>query len=874
MRRYQTSLILVVLFFCMVLLPPVWAQVSEAHPDHPNEAHAILSQQQNTDLTSSDQAGRQRYEAGQYAEAIALWQFALTGFEAGGSSLQQAMTLSNLSLAHQQLGQWQAANDRIQAALTLLESLAEGTLSGTRLPVQAQALDVLGRLQLVRGDAEAALTTWEQAASLYTSSTETLRLAQNRINQARALQVLGVYPQARRTLQAVNQTLENQPNSPLKVQVLQALGNVLRVVGDWDTAQQVLEDALSLAEAQTETQTIGEIQVSLGDIAQAQGAVALALEYYQTAAIASAPITQITAQLRQLALLLNTDELAMAQALWPQILTQLDKLPEGRPAVYARIELGQSLMVLVQEDPAIARTTADLLVTALQQAQNLTDQRAESYALGTLGELYAATQQLTEAEPLIRQALSLAEAITASDISYRWQWQLARLLATQGDRGAAIAAYQTAVNTLEVIRRDLLAINPDIQFSFREDVEPVYRELVDLLLQTAQPLEDAEVPALALQNDLRQARSTIELLQIAELDNFFREACLVPGTDLDLVVDRTDPTAAVLYAITLPDRTEVVLKLPNQPLRHYAAQVPQAQVEQTIQALRQGLETPFGLQQTEQTAQTIYNWLIQPIATELEQHNIQTLVFVLDGALRNIPMAALYDGEAYLIEHYAIALTPGLQLINPQPLAGVSLDALAAGLTESRPDFPEFGALPNVQQELEQIQTAVNSQILLNEQFIADDLQQQVDADNFTVLHFATHGRFSSEADETFIIAWDRKILVNEIDELLRDRDQSQADALELLVLSACETAAGDQRAALGLAGVAVRAGARSTIASLWAVPDESTAILMSEFYTALATPDMTRAEALRQAQLALLESFGDSHPRKWSPFILLGSWL
>ncbi len=896
MRRYWFFCGLIILFLFSAALPPVLAQVTETIPSSKQgiEQIQIASEfapaaQLSQNYQSQEQAGRQLYESGLYADAIDRWESAiaeLEGLSTDAAVVEQVAVLSNLSLAHQQLGDWQAADARIQAALELFNRL-EANASDDVLLVKAQTLDILGRLQLVRGNAEAALTTWEQAGNLYIVQTETSRLVQNRLNQARALQALGLYLRARHLLGEVNQTLDDQPDLPIKIQALQSLGNLLRVVGEFDRSNQVLDEALSLAERSSDVQAISEIQLSLGNTAQMMGDLAVALDYYQAAAMTDAvpivgtvadpaAVTSITAQLRQLALLLKTGEIATAQALWPNILSQLDQLPEGRPAVYARVELGRSLTSLARDQPAVAEPAAQLLAIAVQQAQRLVDQQATSYALGTLGELYATNRQIDEAETLIRQALSLSEAINAPDISYRWYWQLGRLLATQGEREAAIAAYQAAVNLLETLRQDLVAVNPDVQFSFRTDVEPVYRELVDLLLQTGQTVDDSIVNQIQdlqeeLQADLRQARQTIELLQIAELDNFFREACLLPKQDLDRIVDQTNPQAAVLYAIILPDRLEVVIKLPNQLLRHYAAPVSQAQVEQTIADLRQGLARPFGLKQTQQLSQTVYNWLIQPIATELEQNDIKTLVFVLDGVLRGIPMAALYDGETYLIEKYAIALTPGLQLTNPQLIEDISIDTLAAGLTEARQDF---SALPNVQAELEQIQTAVNSKVLLNDQFTASNLQQQVTDEDYTVLHLATHGQFSSQADDTFILAWDQKILVHAMDTLLRDRDQLQPVALELLVLSACETAEGDQQAALGLAGVAVRAGARSTVASLWAVPDDSTAILMRDFYEALATSEKSRAEILRQAQLALLKSAQYSHPRNWAAFVLVGSWL
>jgi CHAT domain-containing protein len=395
-------------------------------------------------------------------------------------------------------------------------------------------------------------------------------------------------------------------------------------------------------------------------------------------------------------------------------------------------------------------------------------------------------------------------------------------------------------------------------------VEPVYRQLVQLLLQ---PQGNSQTS----QEDLRKARETIESLQLAELDNFFREACLDTQSQIDQVIDQKDQTAAAIYPFFLSDRLEVILKLPQKPVLHYTTTIAQSQVESTLDALRQNLIEPDTLVEAKSLSQQVYNWLIKPAATDLAQSNVKTLVFVLDGSLRNIPMAALYDGKQYLVEKYGIALTPGLQLINPKPLQEERLQVIAAGLSQPRQGF---SALPNVKLELEEIRAEIPSNILLNNEFTSTALQNSINSLPFPVVHLATHGQFSSKAEETFIVAWDKRIYVNELDNLVRNREQNRPDAVELLVLSACETAAGDNRAALGIAGVAVRAGARSTIASLWNLNDESASQLMSKFYQELGNKALTKAEALRRAQLALLQNPKYQRPMFWAPYVLLGNWL
>lgn len=515
------------------------------------------------------------------------------------------------------------------------------------------------------------------------------------------------------------------------------------------------------------------------------------------------------------------------------------------------------------------RDVAQILATAVQQAKSLGDQRAEAYALGNLGSLYEQAQQWSSAKDLTQQALLLAQSINAADIAYRWQWQLGRLLKAQGDTQGAIATYTEAVNTLKSLRSDLVAINPEIQFSFRDQVEPVYRELVDLLL----PSQNNAQPS---QKDLAQARNVIESLQLAELDNFFREACLEANTVLlDKVVDQDNPTAAVIYPIILPDRLEVILKIPQQPLRHYTIRQSQLQVEQTLEELRQKLTEPDTIRDVRALSQQLYRWLIQPAEAELKHSGVKTLVFVLDGALRNIPMAALYDGKQYLVEKYAVALSPGLQLLDPKPLPQGRLKALTAGLSQAPANYP-YPALPAVKSEFNLIQQAgVSISPLLDQQFTSKSLATEIDSSSFNVVHLATHGQFSSQAKNTFILASDGPINVKQLDNLLRTRNQGRPEVIELLVLSACETASGDKRAALGLAGVAVRAGARSTLASLWQIDDEATAIFIGEFYKELTNAKLTRAEALRQAQLTLLKKYPNySRPGYWAPYVLVGNWL
>ncbi|MBF2005546.1 MAG: CHAT domain-containing protein [Chlorogloeopsis fritschii C42_A2020_084] len=887
-HRWRSLFFVAVLFFVTMMLTPVVATVSNS---------PLLTQTQQNGLQLAAQ-GKLLYQAGSFAAAVEAWRRAANAFASVGDRINQAMALSNLSLTYQQLGQWQAAKEAITTSLSLLKTQ---TATSTQKRIFAQTLEIRGKLELATGQSTAALETWQQATALYSQISDRAGIIQSQVNSAQALQTLGLYPRAKATLLDVKQKLHRQPNSPVKVTGLLSLGNALNVLGDLKKAEEALQESLRIAKTLQPSPDRGAIFLSLGNVARAQNQknIQLALDYYKQAESSASPTVKIQAQLNQLKLLVENKQWQDAQIRWLPILKQLNKLPPSRSTVYAQLNLAQSLMCLQPDlekselnSPVVQECTnysleqnqitlrnsikagtsnwteiEKLLTTAIQQANGLQDQRAEAYALGYRGALYQQAQQWAAADTFTRKAVSLAMATSSPDVAYLWQWQLGRIARANGDSPSAIAAYTVAFKTLQSLRGDLVATNPEIQYSFRDSVEPVYRELADLLLQKG-------AKGTVSQENVKQAREVIEALQLAELDDFFREACVTAKPEqIDRVVDKANSPSAVFYAIFLHNRLEVILKLPGQEeLRHYTTSVNQAQAEEILQKLQDALPQVEQVNEVKNLSYRVYQWLIQPAREQLK--GIKSLVFVLDGRLRNIPMAVLYDGKQYLIEQYAIALTPGLQLLSPKPLAQVSLNTLAAGVSEEREiENRQFNSLENVKAELREIQEEVPvNKELLNQAFTRINFQKQIDATNFSVVHMATHGQFSSNPEETFIVLWDKLLKVRDFDTLLRSGDRTRNQPVELLVLSACETAVGDHRATLGLAGVAVRAGARSTVATLWPVDDPLTAFFMSQFYEALKNPNFTKAQALQAAQNSLRAK--DSRPYFWAPYVLVGNWL
>ncbi|MBE9181161.1 CHAT domain-containing protein [Oculatella sp. LEGE 06141] len=858
MKTIWKLIALGVLGACLTLVPAAVQAtiVTSSAQSVELRSHSAMEPASITGHTASNlEAGRTFYTAGQFSDAIAAWQVAVAYYAASGDSLQQALGLSYLSLAHQELNQWDAAQDAITQSVALLDN-ANRPVSPI---LWAQALNTKASLLLHTGHPETALETWEQAQTFYEQAGDSSGALGSQINQAQALQNLGFYRRARQHLEKINQQLAVMPDSDLKISSLRSLGIALQVVGDWRTSYDVLAQSLAIARQIDSTKELSSTLLNIGKLAANLGEIETAISYFEVAEQeAINPIDQVHARLSHLQLSIQQEQWQQATALIPQIHQQLVELPPSRDSIYAVVHFAHTLTeTSISAQLLSNQALGQLLASSIQAARELKDPSAEAHALRQLGQVYAQAHQWTEAIDLTQQSLAIARTTQADDIIAQSAWQLGRLLKQQSKPQEAIAVYTEAVNALQSLRGDLVAISSDIQFSFRESVEPVYRELVALLID--------DTPS---QSALVQARELIEGLQLAELDNFLRQACLDIQPEQ---IDQVDRHAAIVYPIILPDRLAVILSMPGQPLRYYTTSVSQSEVDSTLRKLLAALHPSSDTGERLRYSQQVYNWLIRPAETDQVLTETQTLVFVLDGLLRNVPIAALHDGEHYLIEKYAVALSPGLQLMPARSLDQQQVHAVVGGISESRGGF---SALPAVGAEVNNIAQLVSASTLLNQEFTNDEIAKRLETSSTNIVHLATHGQFSSNQDETFLLTWEGQMNIWDLAELLQRRENSRAEAIELLVLSACDTAAGDDRAVLGLAGLAVKSGARSTLATLWPVKDQAASQLMIEFYQQLQEPGVTKAEALRRAQLTLLANPSYDDPFFWSAYVLVGNWL
>jgi len=350
------------------------------------------------------QDGQAFYQTGQFLEAANVWKSAASSFQYRGDILNQALVLSYLSLTYQQIGQLQQAEATMNQAVALITNQ---TVPQSKF-ILAQILNNQGQLQFNQGQPEAALETWKKSEKLYRELGDSTGEIGTQLNQARALQALGFYLRARSTLEQVETSLKSQPASRLKVAGLLNLGNVLRVAGDFDASQKILEQGLAAAQ---QLQSVSDIQsalFSLANLAEAQEQLETALKFYQQAAAENSPV-RLPAQIHQLDLLVKLNRLPDVQNLLPLIQSQLANATPSQTTIYAQIELADTLVKL---NPNQLTTVAQLLANAQKQAKILGNPRAESYTLGRLGQLYSKNTAMARCSTLNPRSIELNASLS------------------------------------------------------------------------------------------------------------------------------------------------------------------------------------------------------------------------------------------------------------------------------------------------------------------------------------------------------------------------------------------------------------------------------------------------------------------------------
>jgi CHAT domain-containing protein len=300
------------------------------------------------------------------------------------------------------------------------------------------------------------------------------------------------------------------------------------------------------------------------------------------------------------------------------------------------------------------------------------------------------------------------------------------------------------------------------------------------------------------------------------------------------------------------------------------------------------------------SAQALYRWVLAPFEDTYRMQQVETLIVVPDGTLRLVSMGALHDGSRFAIERFAIGTVTGLSMTNTEPPGGRAPAALVAGMSVPGPvveklsvaavesilgtrgagerssramELRQILELPAVKEEVDAVARITGGRKMLDEAFTVGGFQSAAKSGDYRLVHIASHGFFGGNADTSYIMAFDDLITMGKLQALLQN-EGFRRNPIEILSLSACQTAEGDDRSPLGISGAAVKARAKSVLGTLWPVEDNSARFVMESFYGNLTRDHMSKARALQRAQLELLRRRETSHPFFWAPYVLIGNWL
>lgn len=870
---------LIILFVCSLILSFGWGHISLPNLTLFNPL--VIAQTTNTREWVN--TGIEDYNQGNYKEAIINWQKALN---LALNPQEKQIILENIARAYQKLEQ----NDQALAIWEKVEKYENNLDSNPKL---GRILTEKAQIYLNIGQTQTAIALLcnsnDDNACKRKTALEIARKNEDIQGESAALGTLG---EAYRLMGKYDQSIQTLEMafvlspSIYQAALQQSLGNTYTARGQlWQIRSQSAEKTDNIRSNGFKTNAISDYQ-------QADSNFRLSLQLSNDPAIKLENLLSLI-RLSYYSQDFNLISLQQRENDLQQALTLLNTVPPTPTLVYASLDLATlpsfnlPLIAPLAHCPSqwqlSEKQRLDILNNALNMAKNLNNSRLESFVLGALGHFDECRGEVKNALKLTQQAILVAsQDLNAKDSLYLWEWQKGRIFEAKKQLNLAVNAYQDAYNTLENIRSDLLTAEKDVQFDFRDSIEPIYRKLAQLKLQL---VDSQNLPQIQQKEQLKEVLKIIDHLRLAELQNYLGNDCFWRIEQPNSQPISSFPQTAIINSLIFEDKTAIILSLPDDSIKIHWINQSKENINQNILRFRQNLIDGFVSLGNYDTSlsENLYNEIIGPFEKDLEENKIKTLVFIQDGLFRILPMAALHDGRQFLIETYTVATTPSLSLTDLQKPTLAHNKALILGVTgESNINGQIFPALANIPLEIATVsQQFPNRQPLINEQFTPQTLTQTLDNANYPIIHIATHAQFGIIPDDTFLVTGnnDKMTIINLENSL--NLLKSGSKSVELLTLTACETAEGDERSALGLAGVAIQAGVKSAIASLWPVSDESTLSLIAAFYDHLIESGVSKAEALRQAQIKLIKAKENpdindqySNPVYWSSFILIGNWL
>lgn len=864
--------------------------------------------------------GIKDYNAGNFRNAIKQWQDALLQYKNDPSGA--AIIHENLARAYQELGQNKEAIESLSVAIYNYNALNNIPQVGRMKSELAQVYNNLGQprkaIAFLCGKLVEKSQSSESQAMEIKCTPESAEQIATKYNDKRGMvAALGILGEAYRRIGNYDQAIQylhaaKQISPEYEFLVLNSLGNAYRNRAQLQELQ--ANSALQAGIIEKEKELT---QKSMADYNKARA-------YFQNSVELARSSKQALAEMRGLLNLIQLSSQTSKTKFFNEAtnntyndaLKVLEVLPDSATKVYGTIDLAylqhtdkriSPFTICPQQLVASDDKVLNLLNQAVLSSTNLQSERLQSYSNGALGHFWECRGDNKQALKYTQKAIIAADSkLSSKDSLYLWEWQAGRILEKENQKEQATASYQRAFDILEDIRNDILTAERDVQFDFRDVVRPLYRTLaqsrLELLYKGASDKGRTE--------ELSKVVNTIDALKLAELQNYFGNDCVLSGLNPKQVGELLKDDSvkfkdtAFLSSIILDGKTGILLQLPNQitkfrwieDLNQQGASkiVSNNTLEKTIQKFRKSLiDAKKIFEYDTTTAAQLFDWIIRPILADIDPDKIKTLVFIQDGFLRSVPMAALYDSQLhkYLVETYAVATTPSLRVTAPKLRARGMQKALILGLTkEATIDGKSFPALKSVESEVKSLQTLFpNSVPLIDTNFISKNFQNRLEKATYPIVHVASHAQFGIIPEDTFIVAGkneatgkNEKLSISQLENSLRKLN-NKSNSVELLALTACQTAVGDDRATLGLAGVALQVGVKTAIASLWSVEDKSVSVLIKEFYTNYRNTGISIAEALQKAQIKMINARKSpskdiitiyDNPAYWAPMIIIGNWL
>ncbi|MES2150444.1 MAG: CHAT domain-containing protein [Pseudomonadota bacterium] len=695
-------------------------------------------------------------------------------------------------------------------------------------------------------------------------------------------------------LDALRQAVAEARSEPARTRAAAELGATLLLGGHPDQAEPLLRQAYAASSGAPRAVHA----LALGNLAAQRRQRVLALQWYGEA-------RQLDPGPIGLRAGLNAAALEPAAALLDALFAQIEA--SGAPdAERAPLLLNLGQQALAQGAPALAQH-------ALAQAARLLAGQAPSRLTVELLDSQAGTAelagQLVPALAQSRQALAQLARLAPGqgELAIPLEARLGRLYRQLGQAGPSLAAYLRAAERIDAMRADIPIDLDDGSSSYRSWFEPVYLGLVDGLLAAA-----ARDPAQAGAH-LRRARDVLEALKQAELQDYLGDRCTVDeikGDSGSLI----PAASAVLYPVLLADHVELLIESAD-GIAVFRSGADAAQLRAAANAFAAELRS--GSPAYARTARQLYDWLLRPLQGFLAANGVSTLIVVPDGALRLVPFGALHDGQRFAIEALAITTVTGMSMTNTSVPAALAGRALVAGASQFGPVVDKFAqtavgqrfaaqlramaggetrrlrapgmaraapdgaplsmrealALPGVASEIDAVGRLLPGTHMLDAGFTVAAFSAAAQQGGYSIVHVASHGVFGGSGAASFVLAYDDLLTLDGLQALLRS-EGVQRHPIELLTLSACETAEGDERAPLGMSGAAIKARAKSVLGALWPVEDAVAVRLMGSFYAGIGAAQLSKAQALRRAQLELIGRAESAQPWSWAPFVLIGNWL